>query len=264
MLTPRVKNSGRVWRHGLRSLKQTEIHGPWFYQGKWPGGHTVIYSRKSWVRLMRTPLTLDSHHSFTRNPGKSLIFPSTFISYLPLVAHISLHSSLSVALTFPGPRRRPCSCIARPRGRQFPSCVLQARQIFSTSLPPTQSLPLAFCAHFHVGPSLWRQLVPQSVWSDLLLFSLLPPPFQRSVVKPLLNEKCCGSEKKGTTQIIFPEKVNSLSRVSKYSTWVRVSHPTVWLFALCCGMLLMSHSSRLDWSAHFTLFPSASLSPLNS
>lgn len=94
-------------------------------------------------------------------------------------------------------------------------------------------------------------------WSDFLFFfSLLPPPFQRSVVKPLLNETCCGSEKKGTTQIIFPEKVNSLSRVSKYSTGVRVSHPTVWLLTLCCGMLLMSHSSRLDWSAHFTVFPS--------
>lgn len=56
--------------------------------------------------------------------------------------------------------------------------------------------------------------------------------------------------KEGTTQIIFPEKVNSQSRVSKYSTGVRVSHPTVWLLTLCCGMLLMSHSSRLDWSVH--------------
>lgn len=50
--------------------------------------------------------------------------------------------------------------------------------------------------------------------------------------------------------------MNSLSRVSKYSTGVRVSHPTVWFLTLCCGMLLMSHSSRLHWSAHFTLFPS--------
>lgn len=76
-------------------------HSPWFSQGKWPEGYTIIYSRKLWVRLMRTPHSLGSHRSFPRNPGMSLIFPPTFISYLPPVAHISLRSSPGVCSNLP-------------------------------------------------------------------------------------------------------------------------------------------------------------------
>lgn len=171
MLTPRVKNSGRVWRHGLRSSQQNENHGhsPWFSQGKWPGGYTIIYSRKFWVRLMRTLHSLGSHrslailecHSYSPRPLSHIfLWLLIYLCAPPLV----------FALTFLGPLQSPRSCIAGPRGRQFPSSVLQARQIFSTSLPPTQSLPLAFCVHFHVGPSLWRQPIPQSVWVICYIF----------------------------------------------------------------------------------------------
>lgn len=147
-------------------------------------------------------------------------------------------------------------------------CPPGTSKFFSTSPPPTRSLPLAFRAHFHVGPSLWRQLVPQSLGAIcffLLFFRPLRPPphlFQRSVVKPLLNETCCGLErkKKGTTRIIFPEKVNSLSIVSKFSTGVRVSHPAAWL--LTPLLWDVAHESRQQ-TGHYTLFPFASLSLLN-
>lgn len=193
----------------------------------------------------------------SRDPGKSLIFPSTFISYLSLVAHISLHSSLGVCFNLPRTTAEAPLMHRTPKRTAISLPCPPGTSDFLYLSPSHAVSPTRFLRSLSCGLQSLASARSSVSWSDFLFFfSLLPPPFQRSVVKPLLNETCCGSEKKGTTQIIFPEKVNSLSRVSKYSTGVRVSHPTVWLLPLCCGMLLMSHSSRLDWSAHFTVFPS--------
>lgn len=198
MLTPRVKNSGRVWRHGLRSSKQTESHGhaPWFSQGKWPGGYTIIYSRTFWVRLMRTLHSLGSHRSFARNPGMSLIFPPTFISYLPPVARISLRSSAGVCFNLPRttaestlmhrrPKRTAISLLCPPRHVRF-SLPLSLPRSLSHSL---SAFTFMWTRVFGVSPFL-----SQFEW--FAIFFPLPPPFKRSVVKPPLNEMCCGSEKK--------------------------------------------------------------------
>lgn len=209
-----------------------------YIAGRFGWGWCVLYTL--WVLTVHSLAILECH-SYSPRPSSHI--------FLRLLIYLCT-PPLVFALTFPGPLQRPRSCIAGPRGRQFPSCVLQARQIFSTSLPPTQSLPLAFCVHFHVGPSLWRQPVPQPVWVICYIFSPSSPLQALGCKTAFEWDVLWLREKKGTTQIIFPEKVNSLSRVSKYSTGVRVSHPTVWLLTLCCGMLLMSHSSRLDWSVH--------------
>ncbi len=74
---------------------------------------------------------------------------------LSLVAHISPCSSILFVLTFSGPLQSPRTCIVHPRGQQFPSSILPASQIFSTSLPPTPSLPLTVCVYSHVGLRLW-------------------------------------------------------------------------------------------------------------
>lgn len=100
----------------------------------------------------------------------------------------------------------------------------------SQAVSPTHFLRLLSFGVAAILPAL-SQSVLQS-WS-------LPPP-QVLVVKPSWNETVMA-------QKIFQEKVKSQSRVRKHSTGVRVSHPTVWLLTLDCGLSCMSQGSRLDW-----------------
>lgn len=82
-----------------------------------------------------------------------LTFALTFIRlFLWLLVYL-LAPPLVFVLTFSGPLRSPRSCIAHPRGRQFPPArsIAAEPDFFSTSLPPTLSLPLSVCVYSHVG-----------------------------------------------------------------------------------------------------------------
>lgn len=172
MLTPRVKNSGRVWRHGLRSSKQNENHGhsPWFSQGKWPGGYTIIYSRKFWVRLMRTLHSLGSHRSFACNPGMSLIFPPTFISYLPLVAHISLRSSPGVCFNLPRTTAESTLMHRRPKRTAISLLCPPGTSDFLYLSPSHAVSPTRFLCSLSCGPESLASARSSVRLSDLLYF----------------------------------------------------------------------------------------------
>lgn len=127
------------------------------------------------MRLMRTLLTLDSHHSFTRNLGKSLVLPSTFISYLPLVAHISLHSSLGVCSKLPRttaeaplmhrtPKRTAISLLCPPGTSEF------------LYLSPSHAVsPTRFLRALSCGPESLASARSSVTWSNFLFFFFSPP-----------------------------------------------------------------------------------------
>lgn len=107
----------------------------------------------------------------------------------------------------------------------------------SQAVSPTHFLRLLSCGVAAVPPAPSPSVLQS--WSPHPTPTPAPLP-QVLVVKPSWNETVMA-------QRIVQEKVKSQSRVRKHSTGVRVSHPTVWLLTLDCGLSCMSQGSGLDW-----------------
>ena len=179
----------------------------------------------------------------------SLTFALTFIRlFLWLLVYL-LAPPFMFVLTFSGPLQSPRSCIAHPRGWQFPRLVLSRSRarFFSTSLPPTLSLPLSVCVYTHVGLRLLTSAL--SLRQSFFLFFFFSFPASATSKNHHRTRRVMAHRRKGRLiDNLAKRKWTHTPQWAKCSTGVTVSHPTVWPLTLHCGMSLMSQGSRLDWA----------------